>query len=106
MALMQKKHLLVLALMGVALSAVLIGSAFAEIPSATGWEAGVGLEWMKAAGFPVWALVLLYLGHRMLGQIQLIMSQLHDHVEKTERRLAHLEANCAVLKEHQEQISK
>ena len=102
MGLMQKKHLLALTLMGAALSVAVIVSAFAEAPNPTGWEAGTGLEWMKAAGFPVWALVLLYLGHRMLGQVQLIMSQLHEHKEKTERRLAHLEANCALLKERLE----
>ena len=74
------------------LAGLMIGSALAEMPDVMAAESSAGLEWLKAAGFPTWAFVLLYLGQKVIHQIQALSDRLHEHVELAERRLARLEA--------------
>lgn len=91
MALPTTYRMLLSLTVALALVGLLIGSALAELP-AVPQENGLGLEWLKAAGFPTWAIVVLYLGNRVIKQITNLSAELHEHVMLAERRLARLEA--------------
>lgn len=51
----------------------------------------MSLEWLKAIGFPTWALVLVYVGHRVVVTLHSFFTTLNQHVTQTERRLSRLE---------------
>jgi hypothetical protein len=57
-------------------------------PSAMGPE----LAWLQAASFPAWVVAVIWVGQRLIRQMQLFTDKLDRHVTQTERRLARLEA--------------
>ncbi len=99
MALPNTYRMLIYLTVALVLTGLLIGSAMAEAPSSVSIGEGLVLQWLTAAGFPAWALVVLYLGQRGLRQIQEISMQLQKHVSEVERRLARLEAKAEVCPE-------
>jgi len=50
------------------------------------------MEWIRAAGFPTWAGVLLWLGLKLIAEIRGFTAKLDSHITQTERRLSRLEA--------------
>lgn len=50
------------------------------------------LEWLKAAGFPAWAVILLAIGRMVLRRFDKLGATMQRHIVLTERRLARLEA--------------
>lgn len=51
----------------------------------------ISLEWLKAIGFPTWAAVLLWVGHKVVVTLHSFFLTLNQHVTQTERRLSRLE---------------
>ena len=78
------------ALIGLGMIAVILISAQADV-SVTPAPEPLSLEWLKALGFPTWAVVLLYVGHTVVRTLTHFFEVLQDHVTQTERRLARLE---------------
>ena len=50
------------------------------------------LAWLQAAGFPAWAVAIIWIGQRLIRQMQNFTDKLDRHVTQTERRLSRLEA--------------
>lgn len=63
----------------------------------------ISLEWLKAIGFPTWAVVLLWVGHRVVVTLHSFFVTLNQHVTQTERRLSRLEG-VVFLKQQSTQV--